>query len=174
MTERPKPARAGLRRAPGVHLPALLAVALVCLVAGLTLPIMAVRQFWLFEGRYSILGGIGVLLREGEVFTGALLLGFSVLLPAFKIVALLVTWLRLRRGARASHRLAVFLEAVGKWSMLDVLVIALIVFAAKAGPLVDAEVAPAIFPFVASIGLTLYCARAIRAAILEAAARSKA
>ncbi len=158
---------------PGIHVPALLCLALVCLVVGLTVPIVVVRQFWVFEGSYSILGSIALLLREGEVFIGTILLGFSVLLPGFKIVALIATWLRLRRGGRAPHRLATFLEVIGKWSMLDVLVVALIVFAAKAGPLVDAEVAPAIVPFVASIGLTLYCARAIRSAAAKAASRSQ-
>ena len=153
----------------GAHIPVLLVIALTCLVAGLTFPIMVVRQFWVFEGTYSILGGIGLLLREGEVFTGGLLLAFSVLLPAFKIIGLFVTWLGLRRGKRAPHRLAAFLETVGKWSMLDVLVVALIVFAAKAGSLVDAEVAPAIVPFVASILVTLYCARSIRLALPERA-----
>ncbi len=158
---------------PGAHVPALLGLALVCLIFGLSVPILVVRQFWLFEGTYSIVGGIALLLREGEVFIGTILLGFSVLLPFFKILALLGTWLRLRSGGHTPHRLATFLEVIGKWSMLDVLVVALIVFAAKAGPLVDAEVAPAIVPFVASIGLTLYCARTIRSAVATVASRSR-
>lgn len=143
----------------------LLGVAFACLVAGLTLPIIEVRQMWLFHGSYSVLGGITLLIREGEPVTGLILLAFSVLLPAAKILVLAATWLRMRRGVRPSRRLPAFLEAIGKWSMLDVLVVALIVFAAKAGTLVDAQVAPAVIPFVASIALTLYCARAVKVAL---------
>ena len=160
------PSSRATRTAPlGRHLPVLLVVAFACLIAGLTLPIMEVRELWVFRGTYSILGGIALLIREGEVFTGAILFAFSVLLPAAKILVLIATWGRMRRGIRPSARLPAFLEAIGKWSMLDVLVIALIVFAAKASALIDAEVALAVFPFVASIALTLYCARAIKTAL---------
>ncbi len=146
----------------GWHLPVLLVIAFVSLVAGLTLPIMEVTQFWIFGGTYSILGSIFLLLREGEVFTGLVLFGFSVLLPAVKIVMLLWTWAQLNRGRPPPPRLTGFLELIGKWSMLDVMVVALIIFAAKAGALVDANVAPAVIPFVASIGLTIYCAGTIK------------
>ncbi len=47
--------------------------------------------------------------------------------------------------------------------MLDVFVVALIVFAAKASMLADANVAPAVIPFVISIALTLYCSRSLKA-----------
>lgn len=165
MTDLTETVPAAAPRPLGIHLLALLAAAFACLIVGLTFPIMTVRQLWVFEGTYSIVGSIALLLGEGEWFTGSILLVFSVLLPAVKIVALAVTWVRLRRGARPSVRLADVLETIGKWSMLDVLVVALIIFAAKAGSIVDAHVAPAVFPFTASILLTLYCARAIKAAL---------
>jgi len=60
-----------------------------------------------------------------------------------------------------SSRLPALLEAIGKWSMLDVFVVALIIFAAKASVLADANVAPAVIPFVTSIVLTIYCSRSI-------------
>ncbi len=153
--------RPSVRERRSLHLPLLLGVALACLIAGLTLPIMEVRNFWLFGGSYSILGAIVLLINEGEVLTGAILLAFSVCLPVAKIMALLATWWRLRAGGRPAPWLPRLLEAIGKWSMLDVLVVALVIFAAKAGALVDASVAGAVVPFIISIALTLYCARRI-------------
>jgi paraquat-inducible protein A len=144
------------------HVPVLLVIALVCLVAGLTLPIMEVRNFWVFRGSYSIFDGIVVLIEQGDVLIAAVVAAFSVLLPTAKIVGLLALWRAVRRGRSHSSNLPALLEAVGKWSMLDVFVVALIVFAAKASMLADANVAPAVIPFVASIVLTFYCARSIK------------
>jgi uncharacterized paraquat-inducible protein A len=45
--------------------------------------------------------------------------------------------------------------------MLDVFVTALIVFALKTGSFTDAATAPALYPFVASIGLTAHASRVI-------------
>jgi paraquat-inducible protein A len=140
----------------------LLIAALACLVAGLTLPIMEVRNFWVFRGSYSIVDGIVVLIEQGDVLIAAVVAVFSVLLPTVKIVGLLALWRAVRRGTHLSSRLPALLEAIGKWSMLDVFVVALIVFAAKASMLADANVAPAVIPFVASIVLTLYCSRSIK------------
>lgn len=147
---------------PAFHLPILLLVALACLVAGLTLPIIEVRNFMVFSGSYSILGAVGLLLEDGDYLVGGIIAAFSVLLPLVKICALLALWWLMRQGRTPSSRLPAFIDAISKWSMLDVLVIALVVFAAKASIFVDAEVAWAVVPFLASIALTIYCARAIR------------
>jgi paraquat-inducible protein A len=151
----------------------LLIAALACLVAGLTLPIMEVRNFWVFRGSYSIVDGIVVLIEQGDVPIAAVVAAFSVLLPMAKIVGLLVLWREVRRGRHLSSRLPALLEAIGKWSMLDVFVVALIVFAAKASMLADANVAPAVIPFVASIVLTFYCSRAIKSKLTATDPRSR-
>ncbi len=153
---------------PGRHIPVLLALAFACLVAGLTLPIMEVRNLWIFHGSYSIADGIRVLVGQGDVFIAAVIALFSVALPSLKILGLLALWWRARRGRRLSHRLAALLEAIGKWSMLDVFVVALLVFAAKVSMLADANVAPAVIPFVVSIVLTIYCSRSIKAKLAAA------
>jgi paraquat-inducible protein A len=150
------------------HVPVLLVTALVCLVAGLTLPIMEVSNFWVFRGAYSIVDGIVVLIEQGDIFIAAVVAIFSVLLPTAKILGLLALWRRVDQGRHLSSRLPALLEAIGKWSMLDVFVVALMVFAAKASMLADANVAPAVIPFVASIVLTIYCSRSIKSELAAA------
>ena len=145
------------------RVPALLVCAFVCLLAGLTLPIMEVRNLWIFHGSYSIADGIRVLVQQGDLFIAAVVALFSVVMPTFKIVGLWALWWRARQGRHLSSRLPVILEAIGKWSMLDVFVVALLVFAAKVSMLADANVAPAVIPFVVSIVLTLYCSRWLKA-----------
>ena len=164
----------GLGSQPRRHLPFLLITALACLIAGLTLPIMEVSNFWIFHGTYSILDGIIVLLEQGDILIAVVIIAFSILVPALKIMALLGLWQRIRQGKHISSRLPALLDGMGKWSMLDVFVVALIVFTAKASTFADATVAPAVVPFIASIVLTIYCSRSIRQALAARAAEDSA
>ena len=84
---------------PRRFLPFLLITALACLVAGLTLPIMEVSNFWIFHGTYSILDGIIVLLEQGDILIAAVIIAFSILVPALKIMALLGLWQQIRQAA---------------------------------------------------------------------------
>lgn len=78
---------------------------------------------------YSILSGVHALLFGGNVGIGLVLLFFSVLFPIAKLVALRVCIADTRLGR--SHALA---ARFGKYSMVDVFVIALLVVASKSYP----------------------------------------
>jgi paraquat-inducible protein A len=93
-----------------------------------------------------------------------------VLFPLAKIGILLLAWARMRRGGRASTRLVGALQALGRWSMLDVFVVALVIFAIKARSFGDAHVAIAIYPFVASIALTGYAGLLVKRALSRSGA----
>lgn len=153
----------GNRHGRGV--PFLVVAALVCLGLGLTLPIMEVRNFWVFHGSYSILDGISLLIDQGDLPIAAIVIAFSVAVPAGKNLALLFLWWRWRGGKPVPRHLPALLDAIGKWSMLDVFVVALLVFAAKTRTFANASVAPAIVPFMISIALTMYCSRLMRLAL---------
>ncbi len=82
---------------------------------------------------YSILTGIEALLRGDGPWIGAILLLFSVLFPIAKLIALRVAVGEERRGTprNPTHRL---LGKLGKYSMADVFVVALLVVASKSFP----------------------------------------
>ncbi|NNG06074.1 MAG: hypothetical protein HKM95_18480 [Inquilinus sp.] len=105
--------------------PALL-VALVLLAAGVVLPSLTVRTLAVLSNSVSILSGLGVLWGDDQLFLFAVLLVFSVLFPTAKLLFALWVWFAAEDGHAASVRR---LEGLAKWSMLDVLVIALIVAA---------------------------------------------
>lgn len=92
---------------------------------------------WLDSGAvepqtFSLLGGIGHLLHDGEFLIGGVLLIFSVLFPTAKLLATL--YLAQVESKRA-EKFAGLLAHLGKWSMLDVFVIAGIVISFKTFPL---------------------------------------
>ncbi len=118
------------------------------------LPILEVERFGL-RHQSSILGGAFELLRSGEWFVGAVVLLFSVVLPFVKIVMLLELTVigMLPRPHRAmTYR---FMELLGRWSMLDVLLLALLVMLVKVGSLVAFHIRFAVFPFVVCVALTM-------------------
>ena len=82
---------------------------------------------------YSILGGILKLLKEDSPALGAILLLFSVAFPALKLATLWVGLGQVQAGQKTGPALWIT-HHVGKFSMLDVMVIALIIVAMKALP----------------------------------------
>jgi paraquat-inducible protein A len=141
--------------------PLALAAAAGSLAAGLTLPIMHVRSLVIFERSVSILGGIRALLDSGDILLAAILFAFSAAFPAAKILLLLVAWVRARSGRPLSARFLGLLRSAGRWSMLDVFVLALVIFAVKARPLAEVETASALLPFTLAILLTAFAAHRI-------------
>src|SRR5690606_25089973 len=87
---------------------------------------------------------------------------FSLLFPAAKLLLMLGIWARLRAGRPAPRRLLSLLEGIARWSMLDVLAAALIVFAAKTHALSDARFEPAVYFFVGSVALSALCSVLLR------------
>jgi paraquat-inducible protein A len=158
---RAETAAAAPRRRPRLHIPLLLVAAAGCLAAGIALPIMQVSSWIFFSEPFSILTGLTLLLDEGDYLLAAIIGAFSVAFPTAKIVVLLAAWVRLRRRGTAPRWLGA-LEAIGKWSMLDVFVVALLIFAAKASLFADAQPEPAVAFFTASVVLTYAASRGVR------------
>ncbi|MGC4005115.1 MAG: paraquat-inducible protein A [Pirellulales bacterium] len=82
---------------------------------------------------YSVLSGILKLIEHGQVSIGLLLLFFSCIFPTIKLAILAWAVSLLKRGQHAGLLLK-FAHHTGKYSMLDVLVLALIVIAIKGLP----------------------------------------
>lgn len=82
---------------------------------------------------YSILSGILLLLQEGHVAIGVILLLFSVIFPTLKLAVMAWAVPDILRGRNAGVWLKLAHHS-GKFSMLDVMVLALIVIAVKGLP----------------------------------------
>ncbi len=144
--------RAGPRRPWGLL--AGLAVALGALAAGIWLPSLSVETFPLIEDSVSIWQGLGVLWADDQYFLFAVLGVFSVLFPTAKLlVALAVAW-RLDAPDPRRARLIAVMDGLAKWSMLDVLVVAIIVAALNLTVIGGVAVHPGLYLFALSVILS--------------------
>jgi paraquat-inducible protein A len=123
------------------------------LAIGLTLPVVTLRS-GLAREAYSVLGGIRDLARSGEVLLAGIVLGFSVLFPIAKL-GLLTRVLFRPVAAERRARLVRTLERLGRWSMLDVFVIAILIGSVHLGVLSEASAERGIHVFGSGILLSM-------------------
>ena len=103
----------------------------------------------------SIVTGTIQLLSEGSWFVGIVVLLFSIVFPLCKIVMLLelsVLGFFHRKHRALTYRL---MESAGKWSMMDVLLLAFLVMLVKVGSLVEFQIGPAVFAFVLCVAMSM-------------------
>lgn len=136
-------------------LPMLVGAALVLLAAGIGLPLLHVDRLWVFTDSVSLWQAIVVLYAEGEVVLAVLLTLFSIVFPAAKLLGLLWLW------RRPSPRLLAVVEGLGRWSMMDVLVVALLIVSLKGSGLVNAASAPGVYCFAAAVALSMIGGRLV-------------
>jgi len=131
------------------------AAALILYIPAVTLPFLRIERLGLFSDN-SLLGGIAALFEEGHRFVGAVVLCFSVVLPLLKLGALLLLSLRKnwlpRRHRAVTYR---FVEQLGRWGMLDVLLVAVMIAFVKLGNLVHFTAGPGLAMFASFVMVSI-------------------
>ncbi len=118
------------------------------------LPILEVEQLG-FKSQSSILSGIIELFRHGNYFVAIVVLIFSIIFPLTKIVLLLeLSLLELFERKQKAFTLRL-METLGKWSMMDVMLLAFLVMLVKLGEMVSFQFGPAIIAFVLCVAMSM-------------------
>lgn len=133
---------------------ALAVAAFVLYWPAVLLPIVEVERLG-HRHASSLLIGTLDLFRHGSWFVGLIVLVFSIVFPVTKLVLLLeLSLLKLlqRRQKAWAFRLT---EQLGRWSMMDVLLLAFLVMLVKLGSLVEFHFGPAVIAFVACVVLSM-------------------
>ena len=60
---------------------------LVCLLAGTSLPLVSITEFWIFENEFSILSLSGTLLLSNEILLAVIVFSFGFVFPVAKIIS---------------------------------------------------------------------------------------
>ena len=138
------------------------------------LPMLETRV--LFEAHdATIVGGAVALAAEGAWFVAGIVIFASVGIPVAKFVAIAWLALSVQRGSqRGRHRrlhLYEVVEFIGRWSMIDVFVVAITAALVQLNVLVYARPGPASIAFALSVVFTMLSARAFDSRLIWDRAR---
>ncbi|MBO6901168.1 MAG: paraquat-inducible protein A [Rhizobiaceae bacterium] len=138
---------------------AVITTAVFCFALGITLPLLEVKRLMFFSEKPSLLHIIAGLWDSGDRLLALAIAVFSIVLPALKLVS--IQYLASAPAGRAA-RLPTMIGTLSKWSMLDVLLVALVIFAAKSSGLAAALTLPGLWFFAGSVALTAIASLLVR------------
>ena len=134
--------------------PLLLAAASVLLGLGLYMPLLHVEKMLFWKNEYSVVTGVFGLAEDRQYVLAAVVFFWSVVFPIAKLALLWWMWFG-RADKRQRAFVTKWLDVLGKWSMLDVYIVAVLVVALKLGPLAEVTVEPGLYVFGAAVILSM-------------------
>jgi paraquat-inducible protein A len=140
---------------------ALLLAAAILYIPANTMPIMTVSELGGTTAS-TIMGGVATFWQTGSYLIATIIFVASILIPVVKIVALI--WLcsaaagKLRPSPKILGKVFWFTEVVGRWSMVDVFVVAILVALVQIGAFMTITPGPAALAFAAVVVLTMCAA----------------
>lgn len=140
---------------------ALLLTAAILYIPANLLPIMTVNS--LGQGQSdTIMSGVVTLVNLGMLPIAAVVFIASILVPTFKLVGIALLLYSVQRHQPMSARQRIFMfrfiEWIGRWSMLDIFVIAILVALVKFGSLASIEPGAGAVAFASVVILTMLAA----------------
>ncbi|MCU7960431.1 MAG: paraquat-inducible protein A [gamma proteobacterium symbiont of Bathyaustriella thionipta] len=132
----------------------LLIIAGVLLTSGLSMPFFTIHKFIIFDNQVSLLSAIAQLWQQGNWFLSIIIGLFSLFLPIVKILVIALFWNSHHRGQYRNFWMK-HMAWLGKWSMLDVFVVALLVVSVKLRGLAEVEIHAGLYAFALAALLTM-------------------
>jgi len=134
---------------------------LICYVPANLYPMLRTRTLFT-TSESTIIGGAVEIARHGSYGIAVIILIASVLIPVGKFIAIAYLALSLRRqvamSAHGRHRLYEVVEFIGRWSMIDVFVVAILSSLVQLSAVASINPGPAAVTFALSVIFTMIAA----------------
>ncbi|MGH1537218.1 MAG: paraquat-inducible protein A [Gammaproteobacteria bacterium] len=117
----------------------LIAIAAMLLTLGLVAPIITFKKFFFIQNTFSILTACWNLVHQGQIFLFLIIATFSVVMPIFKLSMLTYLVLSSANIGHKAKKILNLMHRFGRWSMLDVFIVAILVVVVKLGAIGDVE-----------------------------------
>ena len=131
--------------------PILLLAAAISFGLGISLPLIRLERLYFFTETPSLLGLVAGLWVGGDAALAAVVAAFSLVFPVVKMATVF-------EAAFGSGRFPAWAGVLSKWSMMDVLLVAIVIFGAKTSGFATAVSQPGIWFYAASTLLTALAA----------------
>ena len=110
----------------------------------------------------TIMSGVIYFIQSGSWYIGLVIFIASVFVPMLKLILLVFLLVSVQRNSqwRPSERTRIYriTELVGRWSMVDIYVVTLLIALVKLGLLADIDAGPAAIYFAAVVVITMFAA----------------
>lgn len=136
------------------YIPVILFLSTALLGFGLFLPMISLKELIFWKHTFSVVTGILSLWQEGHFILAAIIFVFSIIFPIVKLGVLFNVWFKPMLDEQRAHFVHA-LNLTGKWSMLDVFVVANTIVIAKISGFASAQAKEGIYFFCVSILLAM-------------------
>ena len=133
----------------------LLVISSILLIAGLFLPMLTITQFIVISNDFSVMSGITELWKAGQYVLFVVIACFSVVVPLTKIALLFKLLQNDNRPHPIKLKLLSLIHDYGRWAMLDVMVVAMLIVTVKIGAIASIQIHPGLYVFGAAVLLIM-------------------
>ena len=141
------------RTAKAVQL--VLVLTLVLFIAGISLPILTITKLLIVSNEVSILTGLYQLIEERQYFIFVVIFLFSIALPVLKLYYLFLLSSKKTSENQTYAKYLHLMHRYGRWSMLDVFVVAILIMTVKLGAIASVIIESGMFYFTAAVILLM-------------------
>ena len=129
----------------------LLLIALMLFVAGIIAPMMTISKFVVVTNTFSVFSGVGELFYNGHYLLFLVVAAFSIVLPLLKLGVLYRIVAQHRHADVRLSRYLHLMHHYGRWAMLDVMVVAVLIVTVKLGAIASIQVHYGLYVFGAAV-----------------------
>ena len=155
---------------------ALVITAFILYVPSMVLPITTVASLGAVQSD-TIMSGVILFIQSGSWEIALVIFVASIIVPMMKLLILVYLLVSVQRKSqwrpRDRAKLYRLTEFVGRWSMVDIYVVTILVALVNLGVLADIDAGPAAFYFAAVVIITIFAARTFDPRLIWDEAREK-
>lgn len=133
----------------------IIVVTLALFIIGISLPILTITKMLIVSNEVSIVTGLFELIEEEQYFIFAVIFLFSIVLPLLKIYYLYLLSFKHSAENKTYEKHLHLMHRYGRWSMLDIFVIAILIMTVKLGAIASVEVEEGMYYFTAAVVLLM-------------------
>lgn len=127
-----------------------LVVGALFFITGIATPMMTISKLIFFQNSFSIVSAISELFNSGQFLLFIVVTLFTLVMPALKFLVLFQL-LSASPSSASIKRYLHLMHQYGRWAMLDVMVVAILVVTVKLGALASVEVHYGLYLFGTSV-----------------------
>jgi len=124
-------------------------------VSGVFAPMMTISQLIVVSTSFSVFSGVVELFRNGQYLLFLIVTGFSILVPILKLWVLFRLTSKYVISGASLKRLLALMHEYGRWAMLDVLVVAVLIVTVKLGTIASIKIHYGLYLFGAAVLLIM-------------------